>query len=54
MNCKTCPSKEVCPQARYCLELGKPWEPQDEKRTVQADQSWWDKQKTEAKEVVVE
>ena len=48
MKCSTCQYRHKCSIAtdRYavCFAQGKPWEPQDNERTAQMPDGWWDKQ----------
>lgn len=51
MTCETCPYKSTCKLAGYCLAQGKPWEPQDNKRTVQMEPDWWEKRSKQNGEI---
>lgn len=48
LDCDTCSYRSKCRKAtdRYavCFAQGKPWEPQDDRNTVQASDQFWEKQ----------
>ena len=44
VDCGCCEFADTCESRSFCVALGKPWEPADDRRSVQMNDNWWNKQ----------